>query len=351
MTTSPHPLRVGLVLGGGGAAGLAFHAGALLALHHDLDWDPRSAEVVVGTSAGSIVAALLRSGLDPDDLAAWAADANPRPERDHLRDVLDRARDARPRLRLPSWPQVVPSPGAVLSMARGRIGLTGLVLSQLPFGIVDTAAAIETFGELHDQWPTSTTWITATRLRDGALVVFGRETPAPVGRAVAASCAIPGLHRAVRVEDERYVDGGVHSPTNAELLLEADVDCVIVLSPMSQRHPGHPLRPERRLRRHFRSLLDQECAALAAAGIPTTMIEPDEPTVEAMGIDLLDRDRATRVLSASFLGTAAQLHDEFRTTLITGVPRPVRRLRRNVRDEPSACAPSAPGQMRVATSI
>ena len=71
--------RVGLVLGGGGIAGMAFHAGVLLVLHHDLGWDARGADVVVGTSAGSIVGASLRAGVAPEDLAAWATDATPTP--------------------------------------------------------------------------------------------------------------------------------------------------------------------------------------------------------------------------------------------------------------------------------
>ena len=56
---------------------MAFHAGVLLALHHDLGWDARDADVIVGTSAGSIVGALLRVGVTPEDLAAWATDATP----------------------------------------------------------------------------------------------------------------------------------------------------------------------------------------------------------------------------------------------------------------------------------
>ena len=69
-----HPPRIGLVLGGGGATGAAYHAGTLLALHTDLGFDPADADVVVGTSAGSIIATLLRSGVSTDDLAAWGSD-------------------------------------------------------------------------------------------------------------------------------------------------------------------------------------------------------------------------------------------------------------------------------------
>ena len=55
--------RIGLVLGAGGAVGHAFHAGVLAALADETGWDAREAEVVVGTSAGSVVGALLRAGM------------------------------------------------------------------------------------------------------------------------------------------------------------------------------------------------------------------------------------------------------------------------------------------------
>src|SRR3954452_908888 len=72
-------MRVALVLGGGGLSGLAFHAGALCAMEHDLGWDPRSAELIVGTSAGAIAGALLRTGLPSTELAALASGAPPGP--------------------------------------------------------------------------------------------------------------------------------------------------------------------------------------------------------------------------------------------------------------------------------
>ncbi|MEO6025656.1 MAG: patatin-like phospholipase family protein, partial [Candidatus Binatia bacterium] len=64
--------RIGLVLGAGGATGHAFHIGVLSALEEATGWDPRTADVIVGTSAGAVIAALLRGGLSPRDLAARA---------------------------------------------------------------------------------------------------------------------------------------------------------------------------------------------------------------------------------------------------------------------------------------
>ena len=71
--------KVGLVLGAGGLVGLAHHAGTLAALENDLRWDPRSADVIVGSSAGSVIGTLLRSGISALDLAAWCASTSDDP--------------------------------------------------------------------------------------------------------------------------------------------------------------------------------------------------------------------------------------------------------------------------------
>jgi predicted acylesterase/phospholipase RssA len=67
-------LGVGLVLGGGGLRGAVFHAAALSALEIDLGGDARTADVVVGTSAGAVMGLLLRLGISATDLAAMVSD-------------------------------------------------------------------------------------------------------------------------------------------------------------------------------------------------------------------------------------------------------------------------------------
>ena len=122
-----------------------------------------------------------------------------------------------------------------------------------------------------------------------------------VADAVAASCAIPALFAAVKIGHEAYVDGGVHSPTNADVLRGAAVDTVLVLSPMSIRpraarnSADHAVRIAhgRRLRREYR--------ALRAAGVDVHVFEPDAATLRAMGGNALDRRRAGGVVRESFL--------------------------------------------------
>src|SRR5438477_12660632 len=88
--------RVGLVLGTGGVVGQAYHAGVLAALEHDLGWDPRTADVIVGSSAGSVTGTLLRLGVPAHDLAAFAVEAPLSVEGALLLDALDHERPELP---------------------------------------------------------------------------------------------------------------------------------------------------------------------------------------------------------------------------------------------------------------
>jgi NTE family protein len=320
-----------LVLGGGGAAGLAHHVGTLLALDHDLGWKPDQADVIVGTSAGSIVGTLIRSGYTADDLAAWGAAAPPHPDREQHRVLLERGATAPSPVRLPPVEQVLPSPAAIWHTVRGRVGLTKAILSQLPFGMIDAGRALRNFGSLAGGWPERRLWLTAVDVRDAARVGFGLDSEtadrlreigvharagvAPLGSAVAASCAIPGLYRSVRIDGRRYVDGGSHSPTNADLLSAADIDTAIVISPMTGHVGRSSRRPDARLRRRFAAMLEQETATLARHGIETHCFEAGQTTLDAMGFNLLDRDRAPRVLAASFVGASEQFGTGLRDAL------------------------------------
>jgi NTE family protein len=105
---------------------------------------------------------------------------------------------------------------------------------------------------LFDRWPDRALWINAVELQTSRRVTFGRD-PSPatdVPSAVAASCAIPSFFAPVIIDGDRYVDGGVHSPTNADLVAGLGLDLVVISSPMSVAHAGHhvpthPRRPRR----------------------------------------------------------------------------------------------------------
>lgn len=231
-------MKVGLVLGAGGNVGRAFHAGTLSALQEVLGWDARDADVIVGTSAGSVDGALLRAGLSPRDYYAHTVGE---PLSRQGEDLLRHAPPPIGGRSYPwSWSWRPASTGCLIRAARrpwsARLGM--LAAAALPEGNVPLRPVDVLLRPLFkgDLWPRRPLWINAVRLRDGHRVVFGRDPGLPsvhVADAVVASCAIPGWFRPVRIGGRRFVDGGAHSFINGDLLERLDLDLVVVSSPMS----------------------------------------------------------------------------------------------------------------------
>src|SRR5581483_1137813 len=82
----------------------------------------------------------------------------------------------------------------------------------------------------------------AVDYRSARRVAFGRagSPPAKLPDAVAASCAIPGFYRCVQIGGRQYVDGGVYSTSNLDVLRAEQLDLVIALNPMSSLHASDP---------------------------------------------------------------------------------------------------------------
>lgn len=304
--------RIGLVLGAGGVAGGAFHAGVLAALEEATGWDPRTAEVVMGTSAGSITGATLRAGLPARDLLARATD---RPLSAEGRAVVDRLGPViRPPSLQASRERRQPS-DVVATLARAaRRPLAArpwsLLAALLPDGAVSTDMISDSVaGIFPGAWPSAPLLICAVRKADGRRVVFGRggHTP-PLAQAVAASCAIPGFFRPVEVEGAAHIDGGVHSPTNADVLLDAGpFDLVIVSSPMSRRGRRPRVAPDQAMRTWAGALLDAEARRLRRRGIPLIAFQPDDEVLAAMGPNAMDPSRRGDTADQSRTSTRARL--------------------------------------------
>ena len=277
---------VGLVLGAGGVIGHAWHAGVVAALAEE-GWDARRADVVVGTSAGSVVASLLRADLDPRDVYARSTDqpVSPAGQRIVAAGLGGRPMTP-PSFRPPARGGWAPAaPATVLRALNPLNPRLGLLTGALPRGTTDTAMISEGIGRLHAEWPQATMWICATRLRDGRRVVFGRDDRSvPVGQAVAASCAIPGYFAPVTIDGVDHVDGGVHSPTNADLLAGTRPRLVVISSPMSMdRSALRGMRPDRALRLGHRATLLREVATLRRAGATVVSLQPGPEDIAAMG--------------------------------------------------------------------
>lgn len=221
--------RVGLVLGGGGITGAAYEMAALMAIRMATDWDPNDAEVIVGTSSGSFVSALVRhDALTLDSLVLRSDDRN---------DVAERIRAH------------VFSKGASVSVGKWvkygivpgvrQPGLTMFLGSPARY----SAAGIGDWITSHigqdaaSRWPEAPTAIVAYDIKEGARTVFGTDQ-APnvaIADAVAASSAIPLVFRPYPIGDDLYVDGGVSSGTHADIVLghSEPLDLVLVIAPMA----------------------------------------------------------------------------------------------------------------------
>lgn len=235
-------ISVGLVLSAGGSAAEAWHAGVVRALHDAAGWDARQAELIVGTSAGAITGLCLRAGIPPGDLYARLRSE---PISDEGQALIDRVvtpyaegyseRD---------WTEHRPQSPTMAAKALWPLGQPrplNAAVGLLPRGTHTTEALEQRLSELHPEpWPGQRFWVTAVRLSDGERVVFGRDdVQATAAEAVRASCAVPVRYEPVTVDGRRYVDGGVHSYTNADLTGPPAFDVVVVSSPMSGP-PGWP---------------------------------------------------------------------------------------------------------------
>jgi NTE family protein len=291
------PRRVGLVLGGGGLTGTAFHAGVLAGLTEAVGWDARDAAIIVGTSAGSTSSILLRAGLPPTDLVARMTGEAPSPEGRHILDglgALRRPRPIGPRARRPA------SPALLAAMARRPWAFRPehLAAAALPAGTFDIMDSIAGFGTLFETWPSAPTWLCTVRLDDGARVVFGRDAAASVRDAVSASCAIPGYYAPVQIDGKRYVDGGVWSMHSADLLADEALDAVVVSAPLATADP-RALDRGNVLRVPIRRRLDRELAALRRAGVPVLVLAPDARVRAVMGTASMRIERRAPVAVAT----------------------------------------------------
>lgn len=257
-----------LVLGGGGIAGIAWEIGLLAGLaEHGVDL--RSADLVVGTSAGSIVGTLLRGGRDLPELYAAqtgpAAAPEPTPDFDATAMMSAFA---------------TALTGATGEQdARARVG--GLALAAPTPPEAERRAIIA--GRIGDAgWPAARLVVTAIDTADGAFRTFDADGGVPLLDAVAASCAVPGVWPPVTIDGHRYMDGGLRSVTNADLA--AGCAKVLVVAPM-RGFPDSPLGPD----------LDTEVATLRAQG-QAHVVTADEASLQAFGSNPLDP--ATRRPSA-----------------------------------------------------
>jgi NTE family protein len=214
-----------LVLAGGGVAGIAWEIGILRGI---ADVSPatadalRESDVLVGTSAGSTVAAQLVSGLSLDvlferQIEASTTELNPNVGVEEITELFLTA---------------MTQPGSKAEKLQ-RIG--SVALSKETVSEVERRRVIEHRLPEHD-WPQRILRISAIDTATGELVTLDRNSGVNLVDAVAASCAVPGVWPPVTIGGRRYMDGGVGSTVNLELA--ADCDVVVALLPQGRSSPS-----------------------------------------------------------------------------------------------------------------
>lgn len=292
-------VRRGLVLGCGGVAGAAWSIAVLAELERQLGWRAGDAQVLIGTSAGAVLAALLGAGVEVDRMQASQRGEAVGCAWDHARDN-DRA--------LPPWPAPrFPCAHFLWHGLRGRLPPMTALSGLLPQGRGDLGPLLRLVDSVvpaGDWVPHPRCWMMVVDVATGARVALGREDapPAPLNLAVAASYAIPGWYPPQWIGGRRYLDGGAASPTSADRLIDSGIDEAIIIAPMASRAAdprGASAMFERLLRRTMTAIVDREVAALQAAGIRVIRIEPGSEDLAAFGLNMMDPRRRLHVVEVA----------------------------------------------------
>jgi NTE family protein len=273
--------RRALVFGGGGITGIAWEWGILAGLA-ERGVKLTDADLVVGTSAGSVVGAQVAAGLDfgeryqaqlaPPDGEVAATFGPGMMARFALAMVGSRA------------PQRI----------RARIGKLAVRARTVPeaarLAVIESRLPVR-------EWPDRALLITAVDVESGEFRVFDKDSGVPLVRAVAASCAVPGVWPPVTIDGRRYMDGGVRSGANADLA--AGYDRIVVIAPIARAMGPMPG-------------VDTQVEALRARS-EVCLVTPSPTALAAFGRNLLDPAKRAAAAQAGMAQSAAVV-DAVRST-------------------------------------
>jgi NTE family protein len=255
-----------LVLGAGGPVGRAWESGLVSGLIGQ-GVSLRTADAIIGTSAGAIAGAHLALGLEPSlpvvSPTQAAAASSPSSALVELWGAMVRASQS-------STPEIE-------RQEIGRLALRAATMSE--------EQSIQRVGALAKRdWPANFR-VTAVNVRTGEGIVWGRGSGVPLERAVAASCALPGVWPPIAIEGERYMDGGIRSMLNADLA--SGYGAVVVVSCFALFLPEGVGSAYQRM---LNAGLEAEIAALRRSAAFVDVITPCAEFLELTqgGIRMLD---------------------------------------------------------------
>lgn len=257
-----------LVLGGGGVTGIAWMLGLLTALKQ-AGVDVTGAELVVGTSAGSVVGAQITSGKDLEEYyAAQLVDPSQTGER-----AVEFDAEKFQQIMINLVREIGFNPQA-LRAGLGKLALTAeTVPEEVRLDIIRSRLPSQ-------EWPDRKLLINAVDAENGDWQVFDRDSEVPLYQAVAASCAVPVVWPTVTIKGRRYMDGGMRSGTNADLA--KGYAKVLVIAPIVMPDDAPAL---------FGSNLKMEKEMLTGQGSRVLVLNPDQAALDAIGLNVLDPAR------------------------------------------------------------
>jgi NTE family protein len=261
-----------LVLGGGGPVGVAWESGLIAGLAES-GIDLSNADFIVGTSAGSVVGAQLALGRTPAALVEpFTGKGEPAPPPDasmskppDLSLLLAKLMD--------SYAGVRPNDEVCREIGAWALETAGVSEEAFVASFAHSLAGLPA-----ERWPARRFACTAVDAVSGKFVIWDNDSAVPLARAIASSCAVPGIASPISIHGRRYMDGGMRSPTNADLAKGHDV--VVVVSISSQAAPEP-----------FRRPLERELQTLRDSGSRVELVSPDAESLAAFGPNLMDFGR------------------------------------------------------------
>jgi NTE family protein len=263
-----------LVLGGGGPVGIAWEAGLLGGLAEG-GVALADADYIMGTSAGSVVGALIAMGRDPRDIARPIIAEADKPR--EIPQQVSENRTGAPNMMVLMQKMAEAAAGdRDPQEVRREIGAFSLEAQT-----VDEESFINGFGRqlatAGEGWPGHGYACTAVDTATGEFVVWNAAAKVPLSRAVASSCSVPGVFPPITIDGRRYMDGGMRSATNADLAKGHARTVVVAVRLMGGEMGDRMMAPVKR-----------EVAVLEGAGGAVELITPDEASAEAFGGNLMN---------------------------------------------------------------
>ncbi|UGT43084.1 patatin-like phospholipase family protein [Nocardia yamanashiensis] len=216
----PNGIRHALVLGGGGAVGLSWMAGLVGALR-EAGIDLAAADRIVGTSAGSIIGAILADGGDIGRVLQPPSADSPKINFSMaaFSEVLG----------------ILMTPGIGASEAWRRAGARALEM-----GLGDPEEHVARMAGLigTTEWPDKDLVVTVIDVTEGKFRAATKADGIPLERAIAASTCAPGVFPPIPIDGHHYMDGGLRSPVNADLAAGAEV--IVIVEPLAHLFPRAP---------------------------------------------------------------------------------------------------------------